>query len=217
MRWFQVDSDTPNDPRVRAVVRALGNEGLGGLFRLWCHVANHGAKKAGHSLTSAGKAMSREELIDASGLSADQFDTLVSICVENGHFSAREWTTKQVIAIPAMARRADTYTKRRVRTRVAHTSKKVPLQDSTNQDIPSTEERGGLTPPPAPPTGDPADNLRVITRLARILRRKHPSAEFSDLKDLTKAACAERRIAYDPEVVGKAVDSALSRRLTHAH
>lgn len=143
MRWFQVDSDTPHDPRVLGVVLSLGNEGLGGLFRLWCHIANHGERKPGWSLNTAGKPMPKPELVYASGLTDSQFDQLVSICIENGHFVKREWVARSVIAIPAMYSRADTYTKRRVRTRVEPASKNVLPQDSTRQDITS---KNPLTP-----------------------------------------------------------------------
>lgn len=215
MRWFQMDTDTPNDPRMRAVLRTMGNDGFGGLVRLWCHIANHGGKKPGQAVDSHGRPMSREELMDASGLTGDQLDQLIVICVESGHFDKRSWEQKQVIALPAMARRADTYTKRRVRTSSAHASKKVPVQDSTTQDsTQNDQERGRETRPPA---SSPVENVRVITRLVRQLRKEHPVAGFADLKDLAKAACAQHRIAYDAEAVGRAVDAALSKGLNRAH
>jgi hypothetical protein len=62
----------------------------------------------------------------------------------------------------------------------------------------------------------PVENLRVITRLVRELRLEHPDAGFADLKDLAKSRCAQLRIAYDAEAIGKAVDSALSQGLAHA-
>ena len=72
------------------------------------------------------------------------------------------------------------------------------------------QERTRLTPlTPA------ADNVRVITRLVRDLQQQHPDAGFADLKDLAKDACARHRIAYDAEVVGKAVDSALAMGAAH--
>jgi hypothetical protein len=124
VKWFQVDSDTPNDPKVRAIIRQLGNDGFGGLVRLWCHIANHGARP-GWSVNTAGKPIPLEELIEASGLDPAKFEQLVLISVQIGHFEKRPWDSRQVIAIPAMARRADTYTKRTVRTGFEHASKRV--------------------------------------------------------------------------------------------
>jgi hypothetical protein len=215
MKWFQVDSDTPDDPRIRDVVRELGAAGLGGLFLLWCHIANHGSKRPGWSLRTDGKPMPEEELIDASKLASDEFARLVSICAQNGHFDRRAWTTRKVIAIPAMSRRADTYTKRRVRTRVDDASKQVPLQDKTVQDSTRKKKERGRERPPAPPS-DPADNYRVITKLASIAVREFPTVQFSDLSDVVKSRCAEAHIPYDSEVVRKAIDSAQSKNLASA-
>lgn len=159
MRWFQVDSDTPHDPRVLNVIIAMGNDGLGGLFRIWCHIANHGEKKPGYSLNTSGRPMPRAELVYASGLSDPHFDQLIQICVENGHFLRCEWERRKVIAIPAMSSRADTYTKRRVRTKFEVSSKFVPLQDSTRQD--STKN---------PPT--PLADAKGGVRLTRQLRKR---------------------------------------------
>jgi hypothetical protein len=116
VKWFQVDSDTPNDPRIRAVLRALGTEGFGGLVLLWCFIADHGTKP-GRSLDSSGQPFPVEDLKDASGLDKSKFDRLVAICVESGHFKKEAWTERQEIVIPAMRRRADTYTRRRVRSK----------------------------------------------------------------------------------------------------
>lgn len=216
MRWFQLDTDTPNDPRMRAVLRGMGNEGFGGLVRLWCHIANHGGgKKPGYAVDSLGRPMTREELMDASGLTSAQLDQLIAICVESGHFQKRAWDERQVIVLPAMARRADTYTKRRVRTSVARASKNVPVQDSTTQDSTQNDQERGRRRPPA---HRPITHVRVITRLVRELRTQHPHADFADLKDLAKAACAQHQIAYDAEAIGRAVESALSKRVNgHAH
>ena len=162
MRWFQVDSDAPDDPKMRAVIRRMGNAGMGALFRLWCHIANHGSDlKPGVSITKAGRPMALEELADACGMTEDDATQLIAVCCETGHFVAKEWERKRVIAIPAMASRADTYTKRLVRTRSEHASKKVSLQDKTVQD---------KTEIPQPPSGavvpEMPDSLLVDPALA---------------------------------------------------
>lgn len=116
MKWFQVDSDTPNDSRIRAVRRELGAAGVGGLFLLWCYVADHG-KRPGRSIDTAGQPFPVEDLQEASGLDQVTFSRLVTICVESGHFKKDAWVDRKEIVIPAMRRRADTYTKRRRRTK----------------------------------------------------------------------------------------------------
>jgi hypothetical protein len=115
-------------------LRQLGAEGIGGLFLVWCHIADHGTKKPGWSLDSTGKPMPEAELQEASHLAPATFTRLVQICAEVGHFKKSEWVSRGVIAIPAMIRRADTYTRRRVRTHFEHTSNKVGQSSSTRQD-----------------------------------------------------------------------------------
>jgi len=140
LKWFQVDSDTPNDPKVKAVVREMGAAGVGGLFLLWCHIADHGIRKPGWSLDSFGRPMPETELVIASELNRDDFLKLVTLCTSTGHFVAKAWETKRVIAIPAMAARADTYTKRVVRTRFEPSSNKVGQSSSTRQDSTNKQE-----------------------------------------------------------------------------
>lgn len=115
MKWFQVDSDTPNDPRIRAVTRRLGAEGMGGLFNVWCYIADHGAKP-GRSIDSNGRPFPLDDLREASLLCEQKFTDLIEICVDTGHFNKKAWTEKQEIQIRAMRRRADTYTKRKVKS-----------------------------------------------------------------------------------------------------
>lgn len=134
MKWFQVDSDTPNDPKVKAVLRELGPAGVGGLFLLWCHIADHGIRRPGWSLDSNGRPIPEHELMIASELTTEQFTKLVAICTASGHFVKAAWDRRKVIAIPAMASRADTYTKRVVRTGFEPSSKKVGQSSSTTQD-----------------------------------------------------------------------------------
>lgn len=142
MKWFQVDADTPNDPKVKAVVRDLGTSGMGGLFLLWCHIADHGTRKAGWSLDSLGKPMPLIELVDASRLTEPEFLKLASICTSTGHWLTRPWDARKVIAIPAMARRADTYTKRRVRTHVEDDSNTVQTNFANKTRQHSTHKQG---------------------------------------------------------------------------
>ena len=116
MKWFQLDADTPEDPKIRAVVRALGMGGFGGLVGLWCHVAKHG-RVPGYGIDSRGAPLPVEDLIEASGLTRDQFEQLVELCVKTGHFRQDVWRRDGGIWIPAMERRADYYTQRLSRSK----------------------------------------------------------------------------------------------------
>jgi len=113
VKWFQLDSDMPHDPKIRAVTRALGPAGLGGLTGLWCHVARHGSEP-GRAVDSRGQPLAVDELQEASLLSEEAFHALVDICVRTGHFKRDAWEQYHGIWIPAMSRRADRYTKAQI-------------------------------------------------------------------------------------------------------
>lgn len=111
MRWFQLDADTPDDPKIRAVTRALGVEGFGGLVSLWCHIAKHG-RRPGQGIDSSGAPFPLDDLIAATGLSPEKFQTLIDVCIRSGHFRRDAWEQYRGIWIPAMERRADDYTRK---------------------------------------------------------------------------------------------------------
>lgn len=227
MKWFQVDADTPHDPKVKAVLREMGVAGVGGLFLLWCHIADHGTKKPGWSLNSFGRPMPETELIIASELNRDDFLRLVTICTTTGHFLERAWDQKHVIAIPAMAARADTYTKRNVRTRVEQGSNKVRQSASTTQHktvqhttVQTTKEEKAVAAPPSPSAPDEsAKNLGVITKIAHeAIDLEGINADLGVLADAVKSLCHVREIdcGWNSTLVRKAVDSALVQRRRHA-
>jgi len=111
VKWFQLDADTPDDPKIRAVVRVLGVEGFGGLVGLWCHVAKHG-RKPGQGVDSRGAPLPVDEIVTATGLPADKFNALIDVCTRTGHFRRDAWEMYRGIWIPAMERRADRYARR---------------------------------------------------------------------------------------------------------
>jgi Lin1244/Lin1753-like, N-terminal len=114
MKWFKVDSDMPHDPKIRAVIKAMGPGGLGGLAAVWCHVAHHGSYP-GRAIDRHGQPLGIEEIQDASLLPPDQFSALVEICLRTGHFDRAAWDTARGLWIPAMERRADRYTQRHLK------------------------------------------------------------------------------------------------------
>jgi hypothetical protein len=110
IKWFQLESDMPHDPKIRAVTRELGPAGLGGLMGTWCHVARHGSYP-GRGIDSRGQPLDLDDLREASLLTVDEFARLVAICVRTGHFKREPWEQYRGIWIPAMERRADRYAK----------------------------------------------------------------------------------------------------------
>lgn len=148
MDWFQLDTDMPDDPRIREVITRMGNEGLGGLVRIWCFVGNHGIRP-GISLDRNRRPLQKQALIDASGLPKQKFSDLMAILGENGHIKKNRFLKQGVIVIPAMASRASNYEKRRVRTLDAHSTANRRQQNKTKQDNKDTRAsaRGSLRSP----------------------------------------------------------------------
>ena len=75
MNWFQLDSDTPGDPRIRYILEKFGNSGLGALLRLWCFIADHG-KRPGWGIDSHGKPFKKAILVQATGLTDQEYTDL---------------------------------------------------------------------------------------------------------------------------------------------
>jgi Domain of unknown function (DUF4373) len=140
MRWFQVDSDAPNDPKIRAVLERFGNAGFGALVRLWCFIASHG-KQPGQSIDATGRKIPKQFLVDATGLSEPDFDDLLRELVRTNHVQKGKWRKNKIVEFPAMRRRADTYTKRVFE----HSSNNVRVHTIPNNKTPLPPfTKGGL-------------------------------------------------------------------------
>src|SRR5262245_39750195 len=200
MRWFQLDANCTSDPRILAVIRKFGNQGLGALIRLWCFIAEHG-KQPGKSVDASGRRIPKAFLIHATGLNESEFDLLLSEIAENGHIVEHRWRKHLIVEIPAMARRADTYSKRVFE----HSSKNVrvhTIPDYTKGKNSALRARGPSGP------GNGKILRRVIHEVIAGQQSGHPS--FSDLKEAAKAACAKYHIPYDATGIGKELESALA-------
>jgi hypothetical protein len=139
MKWFKVDADTPYDPKIQALQQDLGTEGVGALFLLWCHVANHGRRKPGWSLMANGQPMPEAELRTCTTLNEAKWRRFIENLLQSGHILSSPWVNRRVLAFPAMSRRADTYTQRVVRTMFEQSSNKV--RQSSLEEKRSEEKR----------------------------------------------------------------------------
>lgn len=180
MKWFGVDSDTPNDPKIRALVLQGGPDRsglhararMGGLFFVWCHIADHGAEP-GRGIDAEGRPLPLQEIADAAYFdSVEELRTMLDFCASRRHIDPEAWSAG-VIAIPAMAKRADEYTKRLLKkqaTKPIKTPEKTPDSREcreTRRESPDsplcTVVPVGVVPPP------------VITGNVRVDRERGPA------------------------------------------
>jgi hypothetical protein len=133
MKWFQLDADTPSDPRMRRVIRQFGNEGFGALVRIWCFVAAHCPDdQPGRAVDGSGKAYNDEDFADAAGLTLDAYTRLRDLCVEEGHFERESFKLRGEIFIPAMSKRADEFTRKRLRQKAGATQESLPIDSGVS-------------------------------------------------------------------------------------
>lgn len=114
VKWFQLDSDAPEDPRIDFIVQqfAVPNQALGALLRIWCYVADKG-QEPGVGVNGTGQPFPLTH-VAAKGRESVQFTKiLLDQCAEQGHIDQQRWANEGVIVFPAMVNRGDTYTKRK--------------------------------------------------------------------------------------------------------
>lgn len=110
MKWFQTDSDAPNDPKLKATIRRFGQAGAGALFLLWCYVANHGKGEPGLAVAADGSPLPPEEAAEETLFdTVDQFREFIGFLAEKKHVDPDLWTGKGIVFLPAMFTRAVGY------------------------------------------------------------------------------------------------------------
>ena len=133
MKWFRMDSDTPNHPTSRRVIKRLGNEGFGGLVRLWCFTAQFGKDEPGRCVDSDSDPFRKEDLLDASGLNEEAFSVLIEVCLETKCADRVAWEERGELAFPGMASRSDNYSKKIRRTKSIQGEDEIQEGSNKNQ------------------------------------------------------------------------------------
>ena len=219
MKWFQLDSTTPHDPRVRDVLLKMGNNGLGALLRLWCFVADQGRKRIGWSLDARGLPIPLSVVQDATGLDDENFRILLSTCANNGHIVRQQLERPEpVIVIPAMSKRGDTYTKRvkkrRVRTLIEHDAEKV-SGTSTSTSTKNVFTGALRAPGNGRPKKEHDRQYWTVYRIATNVLGQIPirqKLDASSIKEDIKTACSRKGVNSEGDIVGRALDAALVAR-----
>jgi hypothetical protein len=142
VKWFQHDSDASHDPKLRAFLKRFHNRGYGTLNRIWEYIADHG-HETGKGVDESGAPLPFVELAESCDEPEDYVRRLLDFCAERHHLDPELWA-HGVVCFPAMANRADEYTRKKARKAarsqptpdsVRTPPDSVPLQDKTRITI----------------------------------------------------------------------------------
>lgn len=191
MKWFPVDSDAPNDPKVKAIIRKglNGNPGqtaAGAMFLLWCYIANHGKGLPGEGIDLDGQPLPMDELADECLFErVNDCQDWLSGLAERRLIDPERWKAG-VVYLPAMFNRAAAYAKSKGRAIPGTGGRKraaagdagdgggnlfpeTPLQNNTIQHTTGSE--------PSSPDGDPGpgpDQVQALVELWNATRQPGP-------------------------------------------
>jgi hypothetical protein len=116
MKWFQFDSDTPDDLKIRALMLKGGATAFGHWSLLLCHVARKGKGTPGEGVRKDGSRLDLEEMAIACGFEdAVELTPFLDRLAKLKLIDGARWATEQVVYLPAMATRADEYSKKKAR------------------------------------------------------------------------------------------------------
>ncbi len=136
MKWFQVDTLATDDPRITEIWTRLMRacDGFpptewtrlvvfGVLLDVWCYIGRQDKARPGWGEYSDGRPIPPVVFAARLGIHQTVFEAIMQAAADSGHIDPEQWTTKQLIVLPAMISRADIYTKRR-----AHLDKLKPVK-----------------------------------------------------------------------------------------
>jgi hypothetical protein len=156
MKWFQVDSDSPADPKIKAVIRKGLAEGgsrraaelVGHVFLLWCYVANHGEAQPGLGVKADGEPLSLAEMTDECLFeNVDDLRCLLDFLAVKGHIDHTRWVDHGIVFLPGMLKRADTYAKRKGRgVQFGNLRTKHPVSPLQDKTVQNTEDQTHVSP-----------------------------------------------------------------------
>ena len=123
MKWFQNDSDAPDDPKVKPILRrglrnpTPGQAAAGAMWLLWCFVANHGDGLPGEGINSERQPLDLQEMADECFFdSVDDLRAFLDLCAEKRLVNPDRWKNEGVVFLPGMYKRADAYARSKGRT-----------------------------------------------------------------------------------------------------
>lgn len=156
VKWFQCDSNEPNKPAVKAIMRAgvvapeAHQAAFGALILLACYVAAYGEQEPGVGVKADGQPLNlREMASECHFRDTDSLRRFLGECAEQGHVDSDAWLGKGIVVLPEMRKRADNYTKRalresspKVRTPAAQ-QPNLPVMSCTVPEVPEVHDLSG--------------------------------------------------------------------------
>lgn len=229
MKWFQCDSDAPDDPKIKAVIRKglpsanPGQAAAGALWLLWCYVANHGAGLPGEGIDHQGLPLPLSEMADECLFDSEaDLIAFLNFLAAKQHIDPVRWSAGQVM-LPAMLSRADRYARSKGRQVArpgekspgtarpgekspgkARTGKKPPLQTNkqTTQDKQDKTQEG----PSAPPLPDlqlepPASPGPTVDQLVATWNQHRTKGPKVQQVDDKRRAAFQKALDAQPDLV----------------
>lgn len=191
MKWFQVDSDTPNDPKIKRLIQdGLLTGGpdkaaasMGHLFLLWCYVAGYGESEPGLAVRADGTSLPHEEMAhEALFPNEDGLFEFLGVLADRGLIHPNLWRQRRTVLLPAMWGRACEYYQQKQRPISRH---------STADELVAAILAGEAPIRPKPAAITEAQRLRIYKRDGLICRYCR-----LDLNGLPKQRCIDHVIPF---------------------
>lgn len=114
--WFQLETNAPNDPKLKAIIRRGGQAWAGATLLLWCYIGSHGRGEPGLGVRADGTPLHIRELAsechftDADGTpNPEAAERFLDFLAEQEHIHAGLWRDKRIVFLPAMWTRLTNY------------------------------------------------------------------------------------------------------------
>lgn len=140
MKWFQHDADARQDPKLKVLIAGGGAAAYGSYWMLAEFIAQRGEGEPGWGTKADGSSLDAFDMAIEAGLDGEDalgafLDRLAALRL----IDRDVWATRRVVFMPAMAKRADEYTRKKARRKsgdAGETSGAVDQMSGHNADRP---------------------------------------------------------------------------------
>lgn len=116
MKWFQHDSDARQDPKLKVLITAGGMAAYGSYWALTEFVAQRGEGDPGWAVKADGTSLKMFDMaVEAGLIGVAALTPFLNQLADLELIDPEVWKTRQVVFLPAMAKRADEYTRKKQR------------------------------------------------------------------------------------------------------